>query len=205
MNLYKEVQLSEHSDDKKTKRFLRYINNDIKEEYELNDDESVKGMFEKLRPNNSFSIADQMIQGLLQKSFKTNPSFINNQYYKTKNLKETLEPIRPEMLHVIELNSNCDKMKKKRYLKQQTRKRKKSKTNIKKKMLQELAKKKKPKKKPKNNKSNNNKSKNNKPKNNKSNNKKPKNNKSNNNKSNNNKTKNKTTKTTNNKKSNNKK
>ena len=149
MNLYKEVQLSEHSDGKKTKRFLRYINNDIEEEYELNDDESVKGMFEKLRPNNSFSIADQMIQGLLQKSFKTNPSFINNQYYKTKNLKETLEPIRPEMLHVIELNGNCDKMKKKRYLKQQTRKRKKPNTNIKKKMLQELAKKKNPKKKPK--------------------------------------------------------
>lgn len=180
MNLYKEVQLREHSDGEKTNRFLRYINNDIKEEYELNDDESVKGMFEKLRPNNSFSIADQMIQGLLQKSFKTNPSFINNQYYKTKNLKETLEPIRPEMLHVIELNGNCDKMKKKRYLKQQTRKRKKSNTNIKKKMLQELAKKKKPKKKPKNNKSNNKKSKNN-------------------------KSKNKTTKTTNNKKSNNKK
>ena len=149
MNLYKEVQLSEHSDGKKTKRFLRYINNDIEEEYELNDDESVKGMFEKLRPNNSFSIADQMIQGVLQKSFKTTPSFINNQYYKTKNLKETLEPIRPEMLHVIELNGNCDKMKKRRYLKQQTRKRKKSNTNIKKKMLQELAKKKNPKKNPK--------------------------------------------------------
>lgn len=143
MNLYQEVQLSELSDGKNKKRFLRYKNNDIEEEYELNDDDTAKGLFEKLRPNNSFSIADQMIQGLLQKSYLTNPSFINNQYYKTKDLKETLEPIRPEMLHVINLNGNCDKLRKKRYLRQRTRKRRKSNKNKKAKILNELAKKKK--------------------------------------------------------------
>ena len=143
MNLYQEVQLSELSDGKNKKRFLRYKNNDIEEEYELNDDDTAKGLFEKLRPNNSFSIADQMIQGLLQKSYLTNPSFINNQYYKTKDLKETLEPIRSEMLHVINLNGNCDKLRKKRYLRQRTRKRRKSNKNKKAKILNELAKKKK--------------------------------------------------------------
>ena len=143
MNLYQEVQLRELSDGKNKKRFLRYKNNEIEEEYELNDDEIAKGMFEKLRPNNSFSIADQMIQGLLQKSHLTNPSFINNQYYKTKDLMETLEPIRPEMLHVINLNGNCDKLKKKRYMRQRTRKLRKSNTNRKEKILKELAKKKK--------------------------------------------------------------
>lgn len=125
MNI-QEIHLLKQTHGDETKRHLYFRNGEHSEEMDLNED-NFKTIFEKIRPNNSFSTPDTMIQGFLQNT-KTMPTFLNNQLFTNKEFEKILEPIKLEMNHVVELNGNCNhKMKKKYFKNRKTKKRKKTK------------------------------------------------------------------------------
>ena len=125
MNI-QEIHLLKETNGDESKRHLYFRNGEHSEDIELNED-SYKSIFENIRPNNSFSTPDTMIQGFLQNT-KTMPSFLNNHLFTNHEFKKILEPIKLEMNHVVELNSDCNMKKRKKYFKNnRTKKQKRSK------------------------------------------------------------------------------
>ena len=148
MSLSQQITLSKISHGPYTKQTLTYQDGDKKEEIDLNND-TYKTIFEKIRPNTSFSTPDSMIQGFLQNQ-KVMPSFYNNRFFTNDEFNNILKPINDEMKYVIMLNKNEGKKKKKNYLKNKTKKVKK--VSTKEKLLKRVYKKKEKKNKTKQNK-----------------------------------------------------
>ena len=130
MNLSEEITLTKTSYGPHVKRTLRYEDNEKVDEINLNED-TYKSIFEKIRPNTSFSTPDSMIQGFLQNK-KIMPSFYNNRFFTNYEFSNILEPINDEMKYVIILNKNNNKKK----LKSKTRKIKKE--SVKQKLLKKV-------------------------------------------------------------------
>lgn len=130
MNLSEEITLTKTSYGPHVKRTLRYEDNEKVDEINLNED-TYKSIFEKIRPNTSFSTPDSMIQGFLQNK-KIMPSFYNNRFFTNDEFSNILEPINDEMKYVIILNKNNNKKK----LKSKTRKIKKE--SVKQKLLKKV-------------------------------------------------------------------
>lgn len=138
MSLSQQITLSKISHGPYTKQTLRYQDGDQTDEIDLNND-TYKSIFEKIRPNASFSTPDSMIQGFLQNQ-KVMPSFYNNRFFTNDEFSNILKPINDEMKYVIILNKNEGKQKKKKYLKNKTKKVKK--VSTKEKLLKRVYKKK---------------------------------------------------------------
>merc|ERR1711965_870543 len=122
MSLSQQITLSKISHGPYTKQTLRYQDGDQTDEIDLNND-TYKSIFEKIRPNTSFSTPESMIQGFLQNK-KIMPSFYNNRFFTNDEFSNILEPINDEMKYVIILNKNNEN-KRKNFLKNKTRKQKK--------------------------------------------------------------------------------
>lgn len=122
MIFQREVQMYKDKDQHKA----IYRENDRISEFDLNDKDSL-ALFQKIKPNTSFSTPDSMIQGLLKNSMIV-PSFLQNNHFTNKDFSETLKPIHKEMKEIIKLNKQKQKNSKKRHLNKITRKKKKSTT-----------------------------------------------------------------------------
>lgn len=122
MIFQREVQMYKDKDQHK----VLYRENDKISEYDLNDKDSL-ALFQKIKPNTSFSTPDSMIQGLLKNSMIV-PSFLQNNHFTNKDFSDTLKPIQKEMKEIIKLNKQKQKNSKKRHLNQITRKKKKATT-----------------------------------------------------------------------------
>ena len=127
MNI-EEIRLQKMSDGTKVKHHLYVKSGNKHEEMDLNED-NYKHIFEKIRPNNTFSTPDTLVQGFLQNT-KMMPTFLNNNFFSNAEFNKMLNPIKKEMNHVIELNCPGAIKKNKKYFKNNKTKKKKKATKL---------------------------------------------------------------------------
>lgn len=98
-----------------------YRNGEEYGEYDINHD-SFSNIFQYLRPNNTLSSPDMIIQKYNKNNLMV-PSFLNNHNYTNNDFNETLNPIRKHMKNIISMNQR-DKQenRKRKYLNHMTRK-----------------------------------------------------------------------------------
>lgn len=110
-----------------------YRNGEEYGEYDINND-SFSNIFQYLRPNNTLSSPDMMIQKYNNNNIMI-PSFLNNHNYTNHDFNETLNPIKKHMKNIILMNKRDKQENKRKYLNQFTRKVKRSTTERRKRSL----------------------------------------------------------------------
>jgi hypothetical protein len=132
----KEIRLTKDGD----KHLLYVRDDDESEEFDLNKD-TYSNIFEYLKPLNSFSTPDYMIQRLL-KGTAVVPSFSENKRYSIQELKSTIVPAKTDLKGLIKLNERMKNRNNNRKRNNQTRRGVK-KTNAKRILIENMNKKKK--------------------------------------------------------------
>ena len=127
MNI-EEIRLQKLNNGTEVKHHMSIRRGTHQEDIDLNED-GYKRIFQKIRPNNTFSTPDTMIQGFLQNT-KTVPSFLNNNFFSNEEFTKILGPIKKELNHVVELNCPGALKKEKKYFKNNKTKKKKKPTKL---------------------------------------------------------------------------